>query len=225
MLWRGELIGAVLASFLGNCSAGRAAQQIWLAVLMQLPTLHARRKVLEHFLRMFELAERHGSMWRVVSPAAFVGHQHEWRPLVCVDPETGEVFEHVTKLKRYYCPKARAKGLAEAQHKSPRQLNRYRRFLRSTAIMASKRPPAHARDAVMPRARRPNGEWAYAQHWLTLAPTPEMLRRWRGTTPPRHAPPDLGHVHAAPRRDDLWDLQALIEEETSDRRRQTQRLS
>lgn len=186
MLARGEPIGAVLASFLGSCSAGRAAQGLWLLFLSTLPTLGLRRRVLEHFLRTFNGARLHGTQWRVVDAAGFVGRQHSKvprEPLERVDPETGEYsFE---RAKGYpsdplhrYCPGESAGGIAAESHRSPRQLNRYRRELRAGKMMASEQPPYDAPDAVRPR--RANGTWAYAQHWLRVPPTPEMLARWRG---------------------------------------------
>lgn len=193
MLAAGELIGAVLASFLGNCSAGRAMQAVWLAFLAQLPTLGRRRRVLEHFLRTFDAAELHGSQWRVIGAGGYVGRQHEdigAEQVERVDALTGEYTFEVPKgypcdPGKRHCPARRggsAGGLAAHSHRSPKQLNRYRQTLRAGKIMASEQPPHDAPDAVRPR--RPDGTWAYAQHWLALPPTPEMLARWRGRTAP-----------------------------------------
>lgn len=186
MLARGEPIGAVLASFLGSCSAGRAAQGLWLLFLSTLPTLQLRRRVLEHFLRTFNGARLHGSQWRVVDAGGFVGRQHRRvprEPIERVDPCTGEY--SCERPKGYpkapdwrHMPTDSAGGLAALSHRSPRQLNRYRRALRAGEMMASEQPPYDAPDAVRPR--RANGTWAYAQHWLRVPPTPEMLARWRG---------------------------------------------
>jgi hypothetical protein len=178
MLHRGEALAAVLASVLGTCSAGRAAQATFLQRLADAaPTLRVRRRLLEHWLRTFERATQHGSQWRVIGADAFVGRQHG--PLELTerfDLETGEV--HHTS-KRRYCPAARAGGLSAHSDRSPRTLHTYRGRLRTAQLMGSKQPPYNASDAKRPR--NPDGQWAYAQHWLTFAPPPALLARWRGS--------------------------------------------
>lgn len=225
MLHDGAALSEVIASFCGSDSAGRAATALWLQFLTTIPTLHSRRKVLEHFLRTFNGAQLHGSQWRVVNADAFVGAQHErvpLEPVERVDPATGEYT--CERAKGYKCdPDHRHKpaprgfgagGLADLSKRSPRQLNRYRGALRAGRIMASRQPPYDATDAVRPR--RADGTWAYAQHWLVLPPTPEMLARWRGRT----APPvrDYRALSArpwtaaqAPRASDLHELGELVE--------------
>lgn len=218
MLARGEPLMAVLQSFLGTCSAGRAALGTWLSFLATLPTLGTRRRVVEHFLRVFDLAERHGSQWRVVDRSAFVGRQHELVPrtVEVLDDVTGELqlVELPNELRRVYCPAGRAGGLAARSGRSPRQLNRYRAHLKGAQIMASAQPPADASDAVRPR--RSDGTWAYAQHWLVLPPTPAMLERWRGRTalppsPPAPAGRQRFSAVQPPRSGDLQALSALVE--------------
>lgn len=223
MLARGEPIARVLQSHLGTDSAGRAALGTWLSYLSTLPTLELRRRVVEHYLRTFDYAQRHGSMWRVVDRRAFVGRQHEdvddELALERIDPESGEVVHRPHKRyrsdpTRRHCPAARAGGLAAHTGRSPRTLNRYRASLRGAAIMASTQPPVGAPDAVRPR--RSDGTWAYAQHWLVLPPTPAMLERWRGrTAPPVPLPPKVpAHRYTAaqaPRADVLSALSELVE--------------
>ncbi len=213
MLHRGEPIGAVVESLCGNCSAGRAAQALMLQRLADAaPTLPARRRLLEHWLRTFEHAQRHGSQWRAIGPGTFVGHQHG--PLEVTerfDPETGEVFH---RRKRRYTPAARAGGLAARSGRSPRQLHRYRGSLRTALLMCSKQPPHDARDAQ----RSAGGQWAYAQHWLPFAPPPALLARWAGSKRKpkvRRTRPAARAYTAAqpPRADDLRMLAAYAERE------------
>lgn len=230
MLARGEAISAIVASFCGGCSAGRAAQAGYLEALSELPTLRVRRRVLEHFLRTFNGARLHGSQWRVVDYAGYVGRQHDAvpkHPVERVDPHTGEYSYERPKgypnkgpkgrsdTNKRYCPTERAGGLAALSDRSPRTLNEYRRKLRAVGVWASKQPPVEARDAVRPR--RSDGTWAYGQHWLRLPPTPEMLSRWRGRTasPPlhdvRHAPQRPYSAAQPPRAATLGRLAALAE--------------
>lgn len=178
MLAAGAPLLAVLISFLGADSAGRAETARWLQALAELPTLHSRRAVLAHFLRTFEHAQLHGSQWRAVDHRAFVGRAHELERELSehFDMATGEV-SHVERIRRRHCPAKRAGGLAARSGRSPRQLHRYRAHLRAAELMCSKQPPVDASDAVRPRAS--DGRWAYAQHWLARPPTPEMLSRWR----------------------------------------------
>lgn len=222
MLAAGMKIGAVLWSFLGSCSAGRAAERLWLEYLATIPTLRRRRAVLEHFLRTFNGAAKHGAQWRVVGAAGYVGDQHADVPpelVERVDPSSGEYTcerEHgyPSDPDRRHCPSASAGGIAAHSDKSPHTLNAYRRHMREGGIMASTQPPYDAPDAVRPR--HADGTWAYAQHWLKVPPTPEMLARWRGrTAPPGWLPPELGDTCGAPRADDLGALQERVDRELS----------
>lgn len=224
MLAAGAPLSEVIASFCGACSAGRAATALWLQFLMMIPTLHSRRKVLEHFLRTFNGARLHGAQWRVVDAAGFVGAQHERVPLELerIDPTTGEYtcerpkgYRSDPEHRHKRAPRGfGAGGLADLSKRSPRQLNRYRATLRAGRIIASRQPPYDATDAVRPR--RSDGTWAYAQHWLVLPPTPEMLARWRGrTAPPVHDYRALSarpwSAAQAPRVGDLAELAQLAE--------------
>lgn len=181
MLAAGQPLLWVLQSVFGTDSAGRAWLHRFWQVLEPLPTEHLRRQVTGHFLRMWSLAGLHGSQWRVIAPAAFVGHEHEYQEIV---DEFGEFM-----AKRVYVPKSRAGGMAAREKRSPRTLHRYRRVLRGgaggEAIMRSEQPPQSADDAVLPRQE--GSCWAYAQHWLLLRPSPEMIRRWTGKGPTRPA--------------------------------------
>lgn len=219
MLARGELIAAVLASVLGSCSAGRAAQAMWLAFLSSIPTLGVRRRVLEHFLRTFEGAERHGSQWRVIGAAGFVGRDHERvprAPVERVDPDTGEYSYqrprgYPSDPERRHCPSESAGGIAAHSGRSPHTLRRYRAEMRRGQLIGSEQPPYDAPDAVRPR--RGDGRWAYAQLWLRMPPTPEMIRRWRGRTaaPLRELARRAQDVPAHPRADDLRALSERVE--------------
>jgi hypothetical protein len=216
MLARGEPLTAVLASHLGSDSAGRAALGQWLAFLGGFPTLHVRRQVLEHYLRTFERAELHGRQWRATGPSTYVGRQHELAPEMVeyLDPETGEFLTRESgKFVRKHVPARRAGALSASQRRSPRTLNRYRQSLRAARILASAQPPVGASDAATPRTG--DGRWAYAQHWLVLPPTPEMLRRWRAFSARRKARPASRPVPAplAPRADDLRALSRHAERE------------
>lgn len=222
MLARGATIGSVVASFCGSCSAGRCAQAQWLDALSLLPTLLLRRRVLEHFLRTFNGARLHGSQWRVVGAEGFVGKQHRPVPqaeLERVDPETGEyTFERAKGYPKApdwrHMPAENAGGLAALSDSSPRTLNRHRFELRRLELIASKQPPYTAPDAK--KQRGPDGRWAYAQHWLRVPPTPEMLARWRGRPaelPPTPAPRRRRpySVAQAPRVHELEQLAARAE--------------
>jgi len=220
MLARGEPLSEVLRSFLGDCSAGRAALGTWLSYLATLPTVHVRRAVLEHFLRTFEAAQHHGAQWRVVGPGGFTGKQHLPAEREQLDPMTGEITPGQsyprTPAKRH-CPKRSAGGIAARSGKSPRTCNRYRAALRDGGLIGSTQPNATASDAVLPRSG--DGRWAYAQHWLRFPPTPEMLRRWRGRRrqPPVRPTAPKSHTTFSPARppraDDLRALGALAERE------------
>jgi hypothetical protein len=202
-LHAGGLLPIVLAMVLGECSQGRAALVAWMRFLQTIPDYGHRRQVVEQFLRVFEHAQRHGSQWRVTGAAAFVGHQHELvfepprRQRFQICPETGEAIplEQPARWRRSHVPQKRSGALAARMGRSARTLHRDRALMRRGGIMDSRRPPADASDATLPKRRQPNGRWAYAHHWLRLPPTPEMLRRWgarpRPTTPrpPRASAP------------------------------------
>lgn len=229
MLAAGATIAAVLWSFLGSCSAGRAAMRRWLEYLATIPTLRRRRAVLEHFLRTFNGARLHGSMWRVIGPEGFVGAQHvdvPREPVERVDPVTGEYTYELARgypnkgpkgrsdPNKRHCPSASAGHLAAHQGRAPHTLNAYRKHMREGGIIGSEQPPYNAPDAVRPR--RSDGTWAYAQHWLRVPPTPEMLARWRGRTAlPSWALPELGNECGAPRADELGALQELVDAQLS----------
>ncbi len=215
MLHAGVPLLAVLTSFLGTCSAGRAAVATWLQFLATLPTLQSRRRVLEHFLRTFEFAQQHGAQWRAVDHRAFVGRAHvlELEHVEHYDQDTGEV-SHTPRVRRRHCPATCAGGLAARSGRSPRQLHRYRASLRDGGVMGSTQPPEHARDAVKPRSG--DGRWAYAQHWLRFPPTPELVSRWRGRqrkAPVRRttAPARVFTAAQAPRVHELKALGAVAE--------------
>lgn len=201
MLAQGRGLLEVMASAFGSCSAGMVWQNAVHDLLCELPTLALRRRVLGHFLRWFGAAKMHGSQWRVVNADGFVGRAVETvseLDEVHVD-EFGEVTER-HKSRTVHVPAmrgGRAGGLAAHEKRAPRTLHRYRRvlrgghrcehkpvspggrYLRQTgpgAIVASSQPPVHAPDAVVPKT--PGAEYAYAQAWLLLPPSPEMLLRW-----------------------------------------------
>lgn len=217
MLARGEHLSEVLASFLGQCSGGRAALGIWLSYLATFPTRPIRRAVLEHFLRSFEGAQRHGTMWRVIGAEGFVGRQHVPAVREQIDPMTGEVTPGASYPRdpdRRHCPAESAGGIAAHSDRAPRTLSRYRQSLREGGILASRQPPKDARDAVKPRTG--DGRWAYTQIWLALPPTPEMIRRWRGRRrqPAVRASPCTQRTFTAarpPRVDELLDLSDMVE--------------
>lgn len=211
-LARGDSLRDVMGSAFGWDSAGRAVQALAWQLLEQLPTGHSRRQVLGHFLRTFEAAQLHGSQWRVIDAAAYVGHDRELAPevLEVIDPESGEVLERDTgRMTLQHCPSKRAGGLAAREDRSPRTLRRYRGVLRDAqphedpadfdrgrrrpagprALMNSSQPKFDASDAVRPTTE--GACWAYAQHWLTFPPSPEMLARW-GVKRARSAPLELG---------------------------------
>lgn len=180
-LYAGAPLNELITAICGNCSAGRATQAWMFQALMEVPTLHSRRQLVEHWLRTFNGAVRHGSQWRVINKDGWIGHQHQlrerYREAVC--PLTGDVTVTVS-MEWQHMPAESAGGLAAEQDRSPRQLTRYRAELRRLGFMRSKQPPRTAKDAVMPkRPRHSNGKWAYGQHWLGFVPPPEMVRRWQ----------------------------------------------
>jgi hypothetical protein len=185
MLRMGANLIDVMRSAFGDDDAGRSWQVAMQALLAPLPTLHSRRQVLGHFLRWFSGAVRHGSQWRVVDEAGYVGRQHEvqlddrGRPEL--DPATG-------KPKRRHFPGKCPGTLAAYEDRMPRTLNRYRRHLRGAdrstprgkstkrGLVACEQPAFWDRDAVVPHAE--GSTWAYGQAWLLMPPSPEMVRRW-----------------------------------------------
>ena len=184
----GAPLSHVIGMLVGEDSAGRAAHGMILQILSDLPTLHSRRKVLEHFLRTFEWCHQHGSQWRVTGAEAFVGQVRQTLTELIekFDPDRGEVtHEEVTSEK--YLPSESAGGLAAHSDRSPRQLHRYREFMRKGGLMRSQQPPSEASDAEKPRS--PDGRWAYAQHWLAFRPTPAMVARWKHWAPMRRKAP------------------------------------
>lgn len=221
MLAAGAPLRHVVGSAVGYCSAGMVWQSAIWQLLEQLSSDRLRRAVLGHFLRLFGHARQHGSTWRVVDDAGFVGHQHEERDVV--DEQTGEV-----RRKRCHVPArrgGRAGGMAAHERRSPRQLHRYRRALRgadretprggstSRGLMRSVQPPRDGSGAVVPRAE--GSCWAYSQHWLLLPPSPEMLRRW-GARPSsgavRRPPPRLGSAELPRLPDEPAELRELLHE-------------
>lgn len=196
MLHNGALLIDVMRSAFGNDDKGRAWQRAMHDLLAPLPTTHKRRRVLGFFLRWFSYAVRHGSQWRVVDARGFVGHKTELRQKVEVFvDDCGELHERTGPLKLHHVPAARAGGLAAHEHCAPRTLDGYKRHLRGAdettprgqsgagGLVRCKQPPFHAPDAVRPRAE--GSKWAYAQAWLLLPPSAEMLRRWGGKAPPQ----------------------------------------
>lgn len=191
MLKHGANLVAVMCSAFGESDAGRLWQADMRALLETLPTLHTRRCVLQHFLRWFSGAVMHGSRWRVVDAAGYVGRQHELR----IDPKTGkpEINPKTGKPRRFHFPGKLPGTLAAADDKLPRQLNRYRRHLRgadrstargkSTArgLVGCEQPAFWDSDAVVPHTE--GSTWAYGQAWLLRPPSPEMVRRWVADAP------------------------------------------
>ena len=210
----------ILASAFGTDSAGREWQRQVRELLADLATPELRRRVLQHFLRLLDHMKKHGSMFRVVDAAGFVGRAVESvRELdeTIVDELTGEVFCKY-KTRSLHVPAFRggsAGGLAVREGRCPRTLHRYRNVLRGGkrvprderprspkgrylrqcgpgGVLGSSHPKKGDSGAVMPKS--PDAQHPYAQHWLTLPPSPEMLRRWGYKAPvAKHAPKvDLG---------------------------------
>jgi hypothetical protein len=175
MLAKGRTIPDVVHELCGDCSRGRAWQRRLLSMLGSIPTAKSRRKVLEHFLRLFSGARRHGRMFRVADAWGYIGRQHRER----VDPETGEVRIGPRGRPSCHVPGGEAGGQAARDRRSPRQLQNYRRHLREHEIMGSQRTPWDATDAVRPSTE--GACFAYSQHWLVGAPSPRMLSKLDGT--------------------------------------------
>lgn len=188
MLARGEPLELVLATMLGRDDGGKVWLDKWRAVLSAVPCKAHRRAIVEHWLRTFEGARRHGAQWRVVDSLGFVGRRTELVSVEQVDESTGEV---TTREKRRHVPAPRAGGLAAQQSSrrkgkrsgvAPRTLDRYRRTMRAGRLIASKQPPRNTPDAVMPS--HDDAQWAYGQLWLALPPTREMIARWEAHPAP-----------------------------------------
>lgn len=178
-LAKGATIPFVLSSLCGQCSRGRAWQARFQAMLGKLKTVHSRRRVLQHFLRLFSGAQRHGRMWRVRDAWGYIGRQHRDR----IDPETGEVRIGPRGKPSCHVPAAEAGAMAAHEDRGPRQLQNYRRHLRDEGIMGSKQPPVRSKDAVRPRDE--GSCWAYSQHWMVGIPSPTMLALLDGVVTPR----------------------------------------
>jgi hypothetical protein len=204
MLSIGRGLHEVMASAFGSCSAGMVWQRAMWDLLGELETDRLRRRVLGHFLRWFGRAKRHGSQFRVVDSSGFVGRavetvrelDEQW-----VD-DCGEVHERYTSREQHVPAfrGGRAGGMAAEDKRSPRTLHSYRRVLRGGlrcevkprsakgrylrqegegALVVTRQPPkrranGEESDAVFPKV----GDYAYAQAWLSLPPSPEMLARW-----------------------------------------------
>lgn len=213
MLYRGDPLPHVLVQAFGDDSGGRAWQWAMSACLEQIPTRPLRRRVLEHFLRLFAGARRHGSQWRVVDEHGYVGRQRERgdRIVERFDESTGEVTHEILEVGTHV-PGKRAGGLSARcfVHRCPRTLGEYRAKLRDAqphpepigkrgknrrrpsgelAVMRSCQPKPTDSGAVMPQ--HDGATFAYAQHWLTLPPSAAMLEEW-GARP-------SGRASAAPR--------------------------
>lgn len=175
-------IDDVIWAICGADSAGRAAALSWLGHLRGLPTLESRCADVEQFLRLFARPRRHGSQWRATGSESFAGRQHTLISQEAAD-RAFEAGEHPSRDRRRYLPKKSAGGIAARCHSSRDKragvsvstCHRRRASLRRGGIIASAQPPWNASDAVLPKT---GGKWPYAQHWLLLPPTPEMLRRW-----------------------------------------------
>lgn len=192
----------VLASAFGTDSAGREWQRQVRELLADCATPELRRRVLQHFLRLLDRMKKHGSMFRVVDDQGFVGAAVETvrEPSeTVIDELTGEVFVKY-KSRKVHVSAFRggsAGGLAAREKRCPRTLHRYRHVLRGGkrclvkqrspkgrylrqcgpgGVIGSSHPKKGDSGAVMPK--RVDAEYPYAQHWLRLPPSPEMLRRW-----------------------------------------------
>jgi hypothetical protein len=181
MLANGAPLMDVVNRACGASDAGREHAARWRVLLHEIPQKAHRRRLFGHFLRTFNGARPHGSQWRVVDAEGFVGKRYEmgWRDVV--DEATGEV---TRKRGRKHVPKARAGGLAAKEGRSPRTLDRDRRLMRAGRIIGTEQPPRTAPDAFFPAGDDP--EYPYAQLWLTLPPSPEMIARLLANPPPVH---------------------------------------
>lgn len=180
MLAQGASLLAVILSFCGKDSTGRAWMQSFQRCLGQIPTYVVRRRALAHWLRSFEHAQKSGGVYKVRDHHGFVGHDFIEVPCTEVDPYTGEVYETALN-RRGHCPAHRggiAGGLAARDKRAPRTLRRYRAWLKKgpNAVMRCKKVPYRAIDAVLPKT--PGSTWAYAHLSLPAPPSAEMRRRW-----------------------------------------------
>lgn len=234
MLHRGDPVPHVLVAAFGADSAGRAWIDRMSQLLEQIPTAPLRRRVLEHFLRLFAGARRHGSQWRVVDRHGYVGRQVELgdRIVEKFDADTGEVTHDLVEA-RVHVPGASAGGLAARSfdRRCPRTLIEYRAKLRDAqphavpigtrgrdrrrpagplAVMGSCQPKVTDAGAVAPLAA--GSCWAYAQHWLTLPPSPAMLEQWGARPNARaSAAPRLGSAELPRLPSDPEQLRAVLQ--------------
>lgn len=167
-------VAETLASLFGNSREGRVKQAQWLEALATLPTLHSRRKVLEHVLRTVEWSHQHGGHWRVTGPEAYIGRQHETEDREIFDQATGEV-RH--RLKGQYTPDPGVDTIAMRSDRSVSQCHRYRSKARALGLIGTSRTPGDAPDGTKPWRQRDDGTWAYAHHWV-IDPSPELKQRW-----------------------------------------------
>jgi hypothetical protein len=181
MMANGATLMDVVNRACGASDAGREHAARWRVLLHEIPQKAHRRRLFAHFLRTFNGARPHGSQWRVVDAEGFVGKRYEmgWRDEV--DADTGEVGR---VWGRRHVPKARAGGLAAKEGRSARTLDRDRKLMRAGRLIGSEQPPRTSDDAYFPAADDP--QYAYAQLWLTLPPSPEMIARWLANPPPAH---------------------------------------
>jgi hypothetical protein len=208
MLARGESIVAVLWSFCGDCSAGRAWHRAFMATLTRIPTRTKRRRVLAQWLRLFNGAKHWNGGFYVRDAAGYIGRQHREVFREKIDPETGEVD---VELAIGHVPAIEAGGLAARDRIAPRTVNRYRRDMRQspTPVMVSKRCPWNGRGAVRPQTE--GSRFAYAHHFLPMAPSAEMARRWGHDLPAQYDLPNLD-VSLERMPDDPERLRALYRE-------------
>lgn len=188
MLARGAPLMDVVASAHGASDAGREHTQRLRVLLAEIPQKSRRRRVFEHYLRMINGMRRHGSQWRVVDAEGYVGKRYEmgWRDVV--DEATGEV---TREWGRKHVPAERAGGLAQREGHTPRTCDRYRQLMRAGKVIDSCQPPRIDKatgkltdDAWFPAGDDP--QYAYAQLWLTLPPSHEMIARWLAYPAPEH---------------------------------------
>lgn len=184
MLHRGEPMRRVLRSMCGDDDSGRMWAERIMATLEAFACHRTRRKALELLLRTLEGARMHGSQWRVIDRAGWVGQRTEIAPALVYDYETGEVLEHPTKTRRRHVPKRRARGLADRMDRSPRQLDRYRRVLRAGRVLRSQRTTRNMGAVVLPHG---DAFFGFAQTWLAFPPSTEMVRRFTGWSAPRQS--------------------------------------
>lgn len=183
MLARGYHLPSVLESAHGLCSRGRAQTAAWLLKLEKVPTVELRRMLVQHYLRTFVRVVPHSTGYRAIDHAAYVGRKHlAAQYFEKVDAETGEVTQEVWQP---HCPARMAGGISrrmtdsKGKHRSPRTCDSYRKWMRDHGLIGSEQPPHDGEGARVPKKERLRGKpFAYAQHWLTHAPSPEQFRRW-----------------------------------------------